>query len=264
MFTTVVIACLVLGSIVGFLAGLLGIGGGLIIVPVLLYLFPLLDISTELAMPMALATSLATIIITSSSAALAHHKNNNIPWPLAKSMALVVGVGAISGAFIAEQLTSKALTNFFAGAVIVLASYMLLSIKFSRTGSLPSKLVLNIIALITGIVASLMGIAGGAILVPVLSYLGMALRQAIGLATVCGVAVAVFGSASFIYTGWQQSALPPYSLGYIYLPALFAIVIASSCFAKFGVKMASQLPVATLKRIFALFLLIVAIKMLVS
>lgn len=264
MFTTVFIACLLLGSIAGFLAGLLGIGGGLIIVPVLLYLFPLLEISAELAMPMALATSLATIIITSSSAAIAHHQNNNIPWTLAKPMALVVGMGAVLGAFIAEQLTTKALTNFFAGAVIMLASYMLLSIKFSRTGSLPNNIILNIIALITGTVASLMGIAGGAILVPVLSYLGMALRQAIGLATVCGVAVAVFGSASFIYTGIQQTELPPYSLGYIYLPALVGIIISSALFAKLGVKMSGKLPVATLKRIFALFLLIVAIKMLVS
>lgn len=264
MFTTVFIACLVLGSIAGFLAGLLGIGGGLIIVPVLMHLFALLNISSELIMPMALATSLATIIITSTSASFAHHANNNIPWHLAKPIAVVVGLGAVLGAFIAEQLSSKALTQFFSGGVIVLASYMLLSIKFSVTGKLPNNFILNVIGLVTGAIASLMGIAGGAILIPVLSYLGMALRQAIGLATVCGVAVALFGSASFIFTGMQQNDLPAYSLGYIYLPALLGIVISSSLFAKLGVKMATTLPVATLKRIFAFFLLIVATKMLVS
>ena len=264
MLLTVFLSCVLLGAVAGFLAGLLGIGGGLIIVPVLVYLFPLVNISPEMIMPMALATSLASIVITSSSAAIAHHKNKNIPWHLAKSLAIVVGIGASLGAFIAQFMSNENLTNFFAGAVIVLASYMMLSIRFTKTRTMPHHYVLLVIGLLTGTIASLMGIAGGAILVPVLTYFGVALRSAIGLATVCGVAVALFGSLGFIVTGVGQHNLPEFSLGYVYLPALLGIIIPSSLFAKSGVKMATKLPVTTLKRIFAFFLIIVAIKMLLS
>lgn len=264
MFLTIFGICLFLGAIVGFLAGLLGIGGGLLIVPVLVYIFPLVGISFEQAMPMALATSLASIIVTSSAAALAHHKNQNVPWQIAKKIALIVGIGAVLGAFIAEQMSSQSLTYFFSGAVIVLASYMFLSIRVTSTRTMPQAPIFNLIGFTTGIIASLMGIAGGAILVPVLSYFGIALRQAIGIATVSGVAVALFGSAGFIYTGLQQPSLPEYSLGYIYLPAFLGMVITSSLFAKAGVNLAAKLPVKTLKRIFAIFLIVVAIKMLLS
>jgi len=119
------ISCIFLGSLAGFLAGLLGIGGGLIIVPALVYLLPQLVIgneiiNSEVIMPMALATSLSAIVMTSSSAAFAHHKNNNIPWHIAKPLMFIVAFGALVGAFIADHLSAKVLTNFFAGAVIVL------------------------------------------------------------------------------------------------------------------------------------------------
>jgi len=132
--------CLLLGSLVGFLAGLLGIGGGLVIVPALAYLFPLIDLSPDIVLPMALATSLASIVITSSSAAYAHHKNKNIPWPIANKLMLSVGIGAVIGAFIADQLSAEALTYIFAGAVILLASYMLLSVKITPRDKLPRHL----------------------------------------------------------------------------------------------------------------------------
>lgn len=260
----VFVNCLFLGAVVGFLAGLLGIGGGLIIVPVLIYLLPLINLSVELLIPVALATSLASIVFTSASAALAHHKNNNIPWPYARKIAVFVGVGAIIGAFIVERLSSEFLSNFFAGAIIVLASYMLMSIKFTNTRDMPNTICLGFITLIVGTVASLMGIAGGAILVPVLTYFGIQVRQAIGIATVSGISIAVLGSVGFIYTGLQQNDLPDYSLGYIYLPALSGIVIASLFSVKLGVKMASKLPIAMLKKFFAVFLILAAIKMILN
>lgn len=264
MLFTVFSACVVLGAFVGFMAGLLGIGGGLIIVPVLVYLFTLLGVNTEVIMPMALATSLATIIITSTSAAFAHQKNTNIPWPLVKWVGLAIGIGASLGAFIADALSAEVLTNFFAIGVVVLASYMLFSIRQQQTGQLPKKPVLSLIGLGTGIIASLMGIAGGAILVPVMSYLGLDMRRAIGLATACGVLVAIFGSLSFIYTGFSHPHLPEFSLGYVYLPALLGITLTSSIFAKVGVYYAAKLPVQKLKKIFAIFLMLVAIKMVTS
>ena len=263
------ISCIILGTIVGFLAGLLGIGGGLIVVPALVYLLPLLGLSdgmlsTEVVMHMSLATSLAAIMMTSSSAAYAHHKNNNIPWDLAKPLMFVVALGALSGAFIADLLSAEALTNFFAIAVMSLASYMLFSIRFQRSRTMPSKLKSQFISFITGIIASLMGMAGGAILVPVLTYFGMPLRHCIGIATVCGVMVALFGSFGYIISGLDNHLLPAWSLGYVYLPALLGIVLTSSLLAPVGVKFASKLPVQTLKKFFAVFLILVSLKMILT
>lgn len=261
MFINVFLACALLGAIVGFFAGLLGIGGGLIIVPVLIYLLPLLGIGAELAFPMALATSLASIIFTSSSAALAHHKNGNIPWPLAKKLVITVAIGAILGAVIAGMLSLKALTIIFASAVLILAAYMFLSIKVERTATLPTNWVLQLIGLFTGVLASLMGIAGGAILVPILMYYSLSIRQAIGVATASGIVVALFGALGYVIIGFGQSDLPSWSIGYIYLPALLGIVLTSSLFAPLGVKAGAKLPLRYLKKGFALFLMLVAIKM---
>ncbi|MBL4941816.1 MAG: sulfite exporter TauE/SafE family protein [Colwellia sp.] len=263
------ISCVLLGALVGFLAGLLGIGGGLIVVPALVYLLPQLGVGNELLgndviMPMALATSLAAIVMTSSSAALAHHKNNNIPWHMTKPLMFIVAVGALLGAFIADHLSAQALTNFFAVAVILLASYMLASIRSQRSRAMPSNIMLQFISLITGVIASLMGMAGGAILVPVLTYFGVPLRHCIGIATACGVMVALFGSLGYIIAGFDNALLPAWSLGYVYLPALLGIALTSSLFAPVGVKFAAKLPVQTLKKFFAVFLILVAIKMILT
>lgn len=253
-----------IGSIVGFLAGLLGIGGGLIIVPALVYLLPLVGVNTDIVMPMALGTSLGAIVITSTIAAIAHHGKQNIPWVIAKPLMLLVGVGALLGAFIADYLSKETLTTFFASVVILLAVYMLMSISLSKEREMPSTPVLQLISWVTGIISSLMGIAGGAILVPALSYFGLPLRHSIGIATACGVMVALFGSVGYIITGLKQTELPLLSLGYIYIPALLGIVLSSSFFAPIGVKYAGKLPVKTLKKYFAIFLIIVAIKMIIG
>jgi uncharacterized membrane protein YfcA len=268
----ILISCIFLGSAVGFLAGLLGIGGGLIVVPALVYLLPYIQmgsdvtgqgvaLSNEVIMPMALATSLAAIVLTSASAAWAHQKNNNIPWEITKPLMFTVALGALLGAFIADHLSAKTLTHFFATAVCLLASYMLLSIRIQRTKEMPSNIKLQFISFITGVVASLMGMAGGAILVPVLTFFGMPLRHCIGIATVCGVMVALFGSLGYIISGFGNELLPEWSLGYVYLPALLGIVLTSSLFAPIGVKYANKLPVQTLKKTFAIFLILVALKM---
>jgi hypothetical protein len=264
MFITVFISCIVLGAVVGFLAGLLGIGGGLVIVPALVYLLPMLGIDQSVIMPMALATSLATIVITSSTAAYSHHKNGNIPWDLAKILVAFVAVGALLGAYIADNLSAKSLALIFSIAVILLAIYMLRSIRKIKNRPLPSHRVLRSVGVFTGCLASLMGISGGAILIPTLTYFGMQLRHTIGVATACGMVVALFGSLGYIFTGWHNDHLPSWSLGYIYLPALLGIVLSSSLFARVGVKQAKKLPVRTLKKLFSFFLIIVAIKMISS
>lgn len=273
MLLSIFLICVLLGSIVGFCAGLLGIGGGLIIVPALVYLLPQLGIEAQLVMPMALATSLATIVVTSLSAALAHHRNNNIPWSLAKQLMIAIAFGSLLGAFIADVLSVNALKNTFAIAVFILSSYMFISIGKARKikavdntegEKLPASIVIKLIGFFTGILASLMGIAGGAILVPVLGYFKVSLRQAIGVATVSGMVVAIFGVIGYVIAGFGEENLPKYSLGYVYLPALLGIIITSSFFAPIGVKTASKVPVSTIKKAFAIFLMLVAVKMILS
>ncbi len=252
---------MLLGCTAGFLAGLLGIGGGLVIVPALVYLLPSLGIQAELVMPISLATSLACIMFTTISAAWAHHKNANIPWAIARKLMATIALGALIGAYIADALSSATLTIIFAFAVILLATYMLLSIRVVKVKPMPSDKIIEAIGLSTGTIASLMGISGGAILVPVLTYFSMSIRHAIGTATICGFVVATFGAMGFIITGIDQENLPEWSLGYIYLPALLGVVTTSSLFAPLGVKLAGKLPVRTLKKMFAAFLIVVAIKM---
>jgi uncharacterized membrane protein YfcA len=261
MLFSVFLACVLLGAIVGFFAGLLGIGGGLIIVPVLVYLLGFFGVNAELAFPMALATSLASIIFTSSSAAFAHHKNGNIPWDIARRMGITVAIGALLGAIIAGMLTLDTLTLLFASAVFLLAVYMFLSIKVERNIPLPANWILQLIGLFTGIIASLMGIAGGAILVPILMYCSLSMRQAIGVATASGIIVALFGALGYVVIAPEQATLPVWSIGYVYLPALLGIVLTSSLFAPVGVKVATKLPIRYLKKAFAIFLMLVAIKM---
>lgn len=261
MLLTFFIACLILGSLAGLLAGLLGIGGGLVIVPALVYLLPQIGVNSDVIMPIALGTSLATIVVTSASAVRAHHKNRNIPWQLTRQIIAVVALGALLGAFIADELSSKALTYIFAVSVSLLALYMLVSMRKTSTRELPSDWVFKSVGLFTGVLASLMGIAGGAILIPILSYFGVQMRQSIGVATACGLVVALFGSWGYFITGLDQPDLPKWSLGYIYLPALLGISLTSSLFARYGVKLAAKLPVRTLKKCFAVFLILVAAKM---
>lgn len=261
MFFSVFIIFVIIGTLVGLLAGLLGIGGGLVIVPVLVYVLPTLGVAPELIMPISLATSLATIVFTSMSATRAHHKNHNIPWSVAKQLMFFIAIGAMSGAYIAELLSNETLKNIFAVAVILLASYMLFSIRVTKAKPLPGKVGIGIIGLGTGILSSLMGIAGGAILVPLLTYYSMSIRHAIGTATVCGFVVAVFGATGYVIAGLDQPNLPEWSIGYIYLPALLGVISTSSFVAPIGVKLAAKLPVKTLKKGFAGFLILVAIKM---
>lgn len=264
MLSIILLSCVLIGIVVGFLSGLLGIGGGLIIVPALIYLLPLLDLPMDVVLPLALGTSLCSIVVTSSAATLSHYKNSNIPWPLTKKFIVAISLGSLSGALVADLLSVIVLKTIFAVAVSTLALYMLLSVRVVKTWPLPNDAAIFIIAYACGVLASLMGISGAVILIPILTIFGVSVRHAIGLATMCGALVAAFGSAGYIISGIGVNELPPWSMGYVYLPALISIVITSTFFAPFGVRYANKLPVKTLKRLFSFFLLIVALKMIFS
>ncbi len=261
MLSIFIVSCVFLGIFVGFLSGLLGIGGGLVIVPVLIYLLPSLDIPIELVVPIALGTSLCSIVITSFTSTISHYRNNNIPVSLTKKFILPIALGALGGSLIADLLSVDLLKNIFAIAVSILAFYMLFSVRITKKFPLPNNVFIFIIAYACGVIASLMGISGAVILIPILSFFGVPLRHAIGLATTCGTVVAAFGSLGYIISGFGVAALPEWSMGYVYLPALVSVAITSTIFAPIGVRYASKLPVKTLGYFFAFFLLVVALKM---
>ncbi len=254
--------CVILGCIVGTLAGLLGIGGGLVVVPALSWLLPHAGIAPDLVMHIALATSLTTIVLTASSSSINHMKLGNVDFSIIKPLAPGIILGALGGSMVAEWVPISLLPKIFAGIVLLLALQMLLSIKVVATNrQLPKPTICFFSGGVIGLIASLAGIAGGSLTVTFLSWCGVEMRRAIGTASVCGVLIGLFGMIGFILTGTTAQNLPQWSIGYIYLPALIGIVSTSIFTTRFGAKLATNLPTPTLKKIFAVFLLLVSAKM---
>lgn len=260
----VFLLCLALGSVVGILAGLLGIGGGLIIVPAFLFMLQYyLNIDIEHGMPMAIATSLATVIFTGLSSARTHLKLGNIDKEIVTYCAIGIAVGASLGAFFATKISGVILQRVFAALVIAIALQMIFGRNRVSSKTL-LKPALAAIGLGSGFVSALMGIGGGALLVPILVWFQINIKKAIGCASLCGVVIASFGTMSFIYTGYNAAYLPEYSLGYVYLPATLGIVITSMITAPIGAKLTAKLDTRKLKRIFAVFLVLVSIRMIIG
>lgn len=253
---------LLLGSVVGFMAGLLGIGGGLIVVPALLFLLPIAGIAPELSMHLALATSLATIIVTSGSSALNHLKLGNVDMFVVKWLMPGVIVGGFLGSIVAELIPTQYLPKVFGVIVFFLAIQMFLSIKATTSRSMPNAWVTMLCGGGIGVVSSLAGIGGGSLSVPFLNRHGVEMRKAVGSSSVCGCVIAISGMIGFILHGYQVENLPQYSLGYVYLPALVAIASTSILTTRIGARYASQLPTVVLKKIFSIFLMCIAVTML--
>ncbi|MFT4927935.1 MAG: putative membrane protein YfcA [Phenylobacterium sp.] len=268
---TVFLICLVVGALVGFLAGLLGIGGGLIIVPVLSAVLVELGIVGEQpAFLIAIATSLASIIFTSFVSALSHHRHRNVDWSLAGWVTIGVGVGAGLISFFSEQFSVALLKTIFALTVSFVALRMVLSATESASKSVveknktPNKFILLPVSSIIGGLSTLIGIGGGALIVPMLSQMQVDVKKSIGISSVAGTCVAFVATTGYIGAGWGKYALSEWFLGYVYLPALAGIIITSSIFAPFGAKAVQRLPINVLRRIFAAFLLIVVLRMLLA
>lgn len=258
--------CIALGAFVGFLAGLLGIGGGLIIVPVLATLLVTFNVSPpEHAFLIAVATSLASIVVTSISSAKTHHKNGNVPWGIAMWVIGGVAIGAGVSSFWADMLSEMTLRIIFISTIYFVAARMLFVKKadVEERDTVNGPLVATSSALIGGL-ASLIGIGGGALIVPLLTALHINMKRAIGCAAVAGGFISVAGSVGYIISGLSTYSFADYYLGYVYLPALLGIIMATAFTAPIGANATAKLPVAKLKKFFAIFLLIVATKMLYS
>jgi uncharacterized membrane protein YfcA len=256
--------CVVLGSAVGVMAGLLGIGGGLLIVPAMGFLLHYyLQIDIDIGMPIAIATSLSTVILTGLSSTRSHYKMGNLDKRIMLYCGLGIAVGAILGAQFASFISGAILQRIFALLVILIALQMIFgSHKMSKnTVGNPG---LGGIGVGTGFVSALMGIGGGALLVPALLWYQINIRKAIGCAAFSGIIVALFGTVTFMITGYNNPSLPAYSIGYVYLPATFGIVVTSVLTAPIGVKLGQGLDTVKLKKVFATFLVLVSIRMIIG
>ena len=252
------------GIIAGLLAGLFGIGGGLVIVPMLVITFTWQGIPQEHIMHLALGTSMASIIFTSVSSFLAHHKRGAVQWVVVRRIVPGILLGTFLGTCVAARLSNNFLKVFFVLFLYYVAGQMLIDKKPKPSRELPGQLGMFGVGNVIGVVSSLVGIGGGTLSVPFMMWCNLAIHQAIGTSAAIGFPIAIAGTVGYIINGLQVAGLPEYSFGYAYLPAFVGIVCASVLTAPLGVRLAHSLPVARLKRSFAVLLLLVGTRMLIG
>ncbi len=256
-----IILYLLTGCFAGLVAGLLGVGGGLIIVPVLYTIFSSQGIDPAVVMHMALATSLATIVVTSLSSSYAHYKKQALRWRIFLHLTPGILAGAWAGGLIASRLDTSILKPVFSIFEFLVAVMMLKN--FTTRSHHKSITFIHTLSggLLIGLLSSIVGIGGGTLTVPFLHWFNINMKQAIATSAACGFPVALAGSLSYIYTGWGKSFLHVTSLGYINLTAFSAIILTSFLCAPLGATLAHSLNEKTLKKVFALFLLGLSLKM---
>jgi uncharacterized protein len=260
----ILIIYLGVGAIAGVLAGLFGIGGGLVIVPMLVICFTWQGIPQEYMMHLALGTSMASIIFTSVSSFLAHHKRGAVQWLVVRRITPGILLGTFIGTCIAARLSNNFLKIFFVIFLYYVAVQMLIDKKPKPSRELPGQLGMFGVGNIIGVVSSLVGIGGGTLSVPFMMWCNLAIHQAIGTSAAIGFPIAIAGTVGYVVNGLRTTGLPEYSFGYVYLPAFVGIVCASVLTAPLGVRLAHGLPVARLKRLFAVLLLFVGTRMLIG
>ncbi|HOW57752.1 MAG TPA: sulfite exporter TauE/SafE family protein [Smithellaceae bacterium] len=252
------------GTIVGILAGLFGIGGGVIIVPMLDFCLTRQGIPSEFIMHLALGTSMASIMFTSVSSFWAHHKRGSVQWSVVHRIVPGILIGTFLGSCFAARMSTGFLKGFFVVFLFYVSLQMLVDRKPRPSRELPGMLGMFGVGNAIGAMSSLLGVGGGVMSVTFMIWCNVAIHQAIGTSAAIGFPIAVSGALGYLYNGMQAADLPPYTAGYIYLPALAGIVLASVLTAPLGVRLAYRLPVSKLKRFFAVFLMVVGIRMLVN
>jgi uncharacterized protein len=256
------IALIIAGAFAGFIAGLLGVGGGIVVVPALFFIFSALGVSEAVRMHLAVGTSLATIIVTSLISARSHAARGVVDAALLRQWAPGVISGVFVGSGLALLMDGRTLTGIFASIALALAVQMAFGNQGWRISEdLPRGIVAQVIAATIGAISALMGIGGGALSILALSLYGYPIHRAIGTAAAIGFLIGVPGTIGFILGGWGNPALPPLSLGFVNLLAALLILPTSMLFAPLGAKAAHALPARGLKLAFAVFLAATSIRM---
>lgn len=251
-----------LGSITGILAGLFGVGGGLILVPVLLMSFDAQQFGIGQTMHLALGTSMATIIFTSLASMRKHHHHGAVNWQVVRRITPGILLGTALGALLASSIPAKGLGIFFALFVYFTAAHILLGKNPHPSRQLPGAAGMTVAGILTGTISSLVSIGGGAIVVPFLIWCNVSIRHAIGTASAIGFPIAIGGTLGYILTGQHATGLPAPSLGYVYLPAMFWIALASVLTAPLGARAAHRMKVELLRKLFAVLLIALATRLL--
>ena len=253
-----------MGAVAGTLAGLLGIGGGIIIVPVLALVFQQQGVAIDVLMHVSIGTSLATIVVTSLSSIRAHQKRGAIDWLVFKRITPGIIVGGLLGSAIADAIPGAELRIVFAIFMFLVATQMMIAGTPAPHRTLPPKPGILGAGVIIGTIAALMGVGGGSMTVPFLTWCNVHIRKAVATSAAIGLPIALAGAAGFMITGWSSEARPPWSVGYVNLPAFTGIVIASILFAPLGAKLAHTIPPKLLKRFFAVLLYVLGMRMLLA
>lgn len=251
---------LLAGAFVGFFAGLLGIGGGLILVPVLSSVFAYY-LDTPYLIHLAIGTSLATMLITSISSVKAHHLHGAVRWDIVKLMGLAMFLGGFLGAWIAQFMSTSILSKTFAVLELLIAVKMLTNFQPLPSRCMPNSGGSFVAGGIIGSLSTLVGFGGGAINTPYMVWNNVCMKQAVATSSALSLPIAISGTIGFMWIGWGAENLPSYSTGYIYWPAFLGIVLTSYFMAPIGAKLTHKLPVKNIKKIFGVLLILLAIKM---
>jgi len=255
---TLVPIFLAIGGVVGFIAGLLGIGGGMTMIPLLTLIFSYQRFPPEHILHIAVATSLATIVFTSISSVRAHHAHDAVVWPIFWKLGPGILVGSLLGPQLVSGLSTAALSGVFASFTAFTATRLLINLKPKRMRSLPGRLGMFAVGSGLGALSSMVGAGGAFISVPVMTACNVRIHNAVATSAALGLPIAAAGTVGYLIAGLRQTDLPPYTIGYLNLPALFAIATASMLAAPAGARMAHRWPVARLRRAFAALLYAVA------
>jgi uncharacterized membrane protein YfcA len=259
-----VAAYLAIGAATGFFAGLLGIGGGTIIVSSLALMFAVHGFPAAYVMHMAIGTSLAAIMAGAWASFRTHHRHNSVDWPTVRTMIPGLLVGVLAGAAIARFANTAFLKVFFLGFMALIIAQMVLGVRPKATRALPGRTGLTVVALLIGVSSSLFGGGAAAVGVPFLTWCNMTTHRAIGTVAALGFPVAIAGAVGYAVAGISVAGLPPWSAGFVYLPAFAGISIASVIVAPYGARLAHKLKGPTLRRIFAVFLIAIGAKVAIS
>jgi uncharacterized membrane protein YfcA len=253
---------LLLGAIVGFLAGLLGIGGGMTMVPFLTFIFGARGFEQAHVVHMAVATATATIVFTSIASTREHHRHGAVLWPVVMAMAPGIVVGSLVGPQVVGAMRMPMLAGFFGVFVVIMATQILLDRKPKAARDLPGRGTLFAVAGGIGIVSTMVGGGGAFLSVPFMAACNVQLRNCVATAAALGLPIAAAGTIGFVIAGLGATGMPEYTIGYIYVPALLSIVVASMTFAPIGARAAHRWPVKRLRRVFACLLYVLAAYML--
>lgn len=257
------LALAALGAFAGFLAGLLGVGGALVMIPFLTFLLHELDIPTDMSVKMAIATGMSTIVITSLASTRAHHKAGAVRWDLFKGIApgLVLG-SALSSLWLFAVLKGSVLALLFSFFTAFSATQMLLDKKPKPSRHMPGPVGQTLVGGFIGMFSGLVGAGGAFINVPFMTWCNVPLRQAVGTSAALGFPIALVNASGYVVSGWSVTNTPPHSFGFVWLPGFFIICVCTIFTAPMGARYAQRLPVAKLKRGFAYLLYALACTML--